>query len=225
MAAAGADEVIVATGSRPPGTGFQRARPLVDRLPGADDPSVTSIQAVLDGAATVGRRVLVLDDLGDWRGLGTALHLVELGHDVTILTAGAGRRRRPVPQRGRRAPPPAVCPGRRPLGHRARPSSRGSRARPTVESTLTGATSTIEADTLVIAESPVAVTDLADELTDAGIAFHPVGDCVAPRRASLAFYEARGARPAPLTRRRRGAARTRREYHGRYDSRDHGATR
>src|SRR4029077_18461623 len=75
------------TGSRPPGTGFQRAPPLVDRLPGSDDPTVTSIQAVLAGDADVGRRVLVLDDLGDWRGLGTALHLLEAGHEVTILTA------------------------------------------------------------------------------------------------------------------------------------------
>ena len=89
IAALGADVVILATGSRPPGTAFQRARPLVDRLPGSDDPSVTSIQAVLAGASDVGPRVLVLDDLGDWRGLGTALHLVEAGHDVTIVTSAA----------------------------------------------------------------------------------------------------------------------------------------
>src|SRR4051812_5708006 len=91
---AGADEVVVATGSKAPGTGFQRARPLVDRLPGADGPTVHSIQDVLGGSAVLGQRVLLLDDLGDWRGLGTALHLAEAGHEVTILTAaptvGAG---------------------------------------------------------------------------------------------------------------------------------------
>ena len=159
--------------------------------PGSDDPSVTSIQAVLAGAADVGPRVLVLDDLGDWRGLGTALHLVEAGHEVTILTSARGRGRRPVPQRGRRAAPPAVRPGRRPDRS---PSAAVVEWRPgaaTIESTLTGATSEIEADTLVIAETPVAVTDLAEALTAAGIAFHAVGDCVAPRRASLAFHDAR----------------------------------
>ena len=62
----------MATGSRPPGTGFQRALPLVDRLPGVDDADVFSIHDVLDGTAVPGRRVLVLDDLDDWRGLGTA---------------------------------------------------------------------------------------------------------------------------------------------------------
>ena len=72
-----ADEVIVATGSRPPGTGFQRALPLVDRLPGVDEADVFSIHDVLDGTAVPGRRVLVLDDLNDWRGLGTATHLAE----------------------------------------------------------------------------------------------------------------------------------------------------
>ena len=72
VAAAGADEVIVATGSRPPRAGFQRALPLVDRLPGVDGADVFAIHAVLDGAAVPGRRSLVLDDVQDWRGLGTA---------------------------------------------------------------------------------------------------------------------------------------------------------
>ncbi len=43
----------------------------------------------------------------------------------------------------------------------------------------------------MIAETGVAVTDIADDLRARGLAFHQVGDCVAPRRASLAFYEGR----------------------------------
>ena len=189
IAAAGVDEVILATGSRPPGTAFQRARPLVDRLPGSDDPSVTSIQAVLAGAADVGPRVLVLDDLGDWRGLGTALHLVEAGHEVTIVTSAAviagglfhSAADVPLRQRYARA------------GGRSITSAAVVEWRPggaTIESTLTGETSHVEADTLVVAETPVAVTELASALTAAGLAFRAVGDCVAPRRASLAFQEA-----------------------------------
>ena len=50
-----ADEVIVATGSRPARSGFQRALPLVDRLPGVDGADVFSIHDVLDGTAVAGR--------------------------------------------------------------------------------------------------------------------------------------------------------------------------
>ena len=83
----GADEIVLATGARPPQTGFQRALPTVDRLPGAERPDAVSIHDVLDGRAKLGARVLVLDDLGDWRGLRTALHLAGSGHDVTIVTS------------------------------------------------------------------------------------------------------------------------------------------
>jgi 2,4-dienoyl-CoA reductase-like NADH-dependent reductase (Old Yellow Enzyme family)/thioredoxin reductase len=188
---AGADEVIVATGSRPPCAGFQRALPLIDRLAGVDAPDVLSIQTALDGAPIPGKRVLVLDDCNDWRGLGTALYLAESGHDVTILTsaavvagglfhsaADAPLRRRYARAGGRSVTSACIL-------------EWGTGGRATVRSTLTGETSVIEADALVIAETPVAQTALADELAALAIAFHQVGDCVAPRRASLAFFEAR----------------------------------
>jgi hypothetical protein len=60
-----------------------------------------------------------------------------------------------------------------------------------VVSTLTGDLTKIDADALVIAETPIAETALSDDLTARGIPFHQVGDVVAPRRASLAFYEGR----------------------------------
>jgi 2,4-dienoyl-CoA reductase-like NADH-dependent reductase (Old Yellow Enzyme family) len=190
VATSGADEVVVATGSRPPGTGFQRSRPLVDRLPGADDPSVTSIQAVLDGSATPGQRVVVLDDLGDWRGLGTALGLAEDGHEVTIVTSapvvagGLFHSAADVPLRKRFA-----MAGGRSVTHAAIVAWGPAGA--TIESTLTGAVEEVAADSLVIAETPVAVSELATALARAGIGFHAIGDCVAPRQASLAFFEGR----------------------------------
>ena len=61
----------------------------------------------------------------------------------------------------------------------------------TVRSTLDGAVDAVPADTLVLAETAVADTSLADELRARGIAFQAIGDVAAPRRASLAFYEAR----------------------------------
>jgi len=60
-----------------------------------------------------------------------------------------------------------------------------------VRSILTGELTRIDADSLVIAETPISETALAADLTTRGIQFHLVGDAVAPRRASLAFYEGR----------------------------------
>jgi 3-polyprenyl-4-hydroxybenzoate decarboxylase len=49
----------------------------------------------------------------------------------------------------------------------------------------------VRADALVIAETPVSETGLAADLTALGMPFHEIGDAVAPRRASLSFFEAR----------------------------------
>jgi 2,4-dienoyl-CoA reductase-like NADH-dependent reductase (Old Yellow Enzyme family) len=190
VAAAGADQVVLATGSRPPGTGFQRALPMVDRLPGSERDDALSINAVLRGAGRARGHVLVLDDVNDWRGLGTALFLLEEGHDVTIVTSapvvGGGLYHSAAdgPLRERFAFLAGVM----------RPSTvvldwDGTGA--TVRSTLSGAEQRISADTLVIAETPAAETALATALRERGIAYEAIGDCVAPRRASLAFYEAR----------------------------------
>ena len=61
----------------------------------------------------------------------------------------------------------------------------------TIRSAAIGAEERLRADTLVIAETAVAETALADELRARGMAFEAIGDCVAPRRASLAIYEGR----------------------------------
>ncbi len=192
VASFGADEVVVATGARPARAGFQRALPMVDRLPGVDDEDVVAIHDVLDGTAAgrIGRRVLVLDDLNDWRGLGTALHLAETGHEVTIVTAapvvagGLFHSAADGPLRARYA----RAAGRSITGTALLSWQNGSA---TLRTNTTSAETTIEADTLVIAETPVAETALATDLTAHGITFQQIGDAVAPRRASLAFYEGR----------------------------------
>lgn len=190
VAGLGADEIVLATGSRPPVTGFQRALPLQDRLPGTDGPGVASIQAILDGSASAGARVVVLDDLGDWRGIGTALHLAERGHDVTLVTSA------PVVAGGL-FHSAADGPLRERFARAGGRSSTGSVVvswRPgaaVVRTTLSGETRELPADTLVIAETAEPVTDLAAALTVAGVPFHAVGDCVAARRGSLAIYEGR----------------------------------
>jgi 2,4-dienoyl-CoA reductase-like NADH-dependent reductase (Old Yellow Enzyme family) len=187
----GADETVVATGARPARAGFQRALPMVDRLPGVEADDVHAIHDVLEGRAVgLGRRVLVLDDLGDWRGVGTALLLAEAGHEVTILTAapviagGLFHSAADVPLRNRFAR----------AGGRARTGVavlawRDGRA--TVRTLVDGTTEEIAADALVIAETPAPEDDLAAELAAAGGTIHRIGDCVSARRASLAFYEGR----------------------------------
>jgi 2,4-dienoyl-CoA reductase-like NADH-dependent reductase (Old Yellow Enzyme family)/thioredoxin reductase len=188
--AVGADVVVVATGARPARAGFQRAAPLVDRLPGVESDTVFAIHDVLDGSARLGRRVIVLDDLGDWRGTGTALHLAEGGREVTMVTSA-----------------PVIAAG---LAHsaadgplRRRFVDAGGTALPNVVvDAWSGDTASLrflhddtsfelEADALVIAETAVSETNLADALRDGGVAFELIGDALAPRRASLAFYEGR----------------------------------
>jgi hypothetical protein len=60
-----------------------------------------------------------------------------------------------------------------------------------LRSTLTDAVTSEPFDWLVIAETPRSNNGLGLALDRAGVAFHQIGDCVAPRRASLAFYEGR----------------------------------
>jgi 2,4-dienoyl-CoA reductase-like NADH-dependent reductase (Old Yellow Enzyme family) len=184
------DTVIVATGAAPARAGFQRALPLVDRLPGIDEPTATSIHDVLAGRTRPAGRVLLLDDLDDWRGIGTALFLQEAGCQVTLATSAAAvatglfhsAADGPTRQRFARA-------GGRTSPHTAITAWASGRA--SLRSTLTGEETTVAFDWLVVAETPVPRTQLGAELDALGVAYHAIGDCVAARRASLAIYEGR----------------------------------
>jgi hypothetical protein len=185
-----ADVVVLAAGARPADAGFQRAAPLVDRLPGIDAPTAASVHAVLEGDAVPSGRVLLLDDTGDWRGIGTAMHVQEAGGQVTLVTAAPvaasglfhsaadGPARRRFAQAGGEVLPHHVLCSWAP-GHAI------------LRSTLTDVERTAAFDWLVVAETAVPRTELATALTVAGIAHHAIGDCVAARRASLAIYEGR----------------------------------
>ena len=88
IASSGADTVILASGSKPNRTGFQRMFMHRDTLPGADQDNVCTVHDVLDGTTIPGSNVLLLDDLdGWWPASGTALHLAQQRHQVTIVTA------------------------------------------------------------------------------------------------------------------------------------------
>ena len=135
---------------------------------------------MLEGDVVPHGRVLLLDDLGDWRGIGTAMHLQEAGGQVTLVTAAPvaagglfhsaadGPARRRFAQAGGEVLPYHVLCAWAP-GHAV------------LRSTLTDAEHTAAFDWLVVAETPIPRTELGTALTAAGIAHHAIGDCVAAR--------------------------------------------
>ena len=185
-----ADTVVVATGSLPDGTGFQRQLPQQAVLPGVDKPNVWSIEDVMGRRAQPGKRVVLIDDTGDWRGGGTAWHLAEQGHQVTIVsgwpmvgywiqrTAGDGQLRARLSRLGARWLTESVV-----------TTWHGDGA--SVRSVLDGSETRVDADALVLATTNVAQTDLADALRATVRELHVVGDANAARLAVHAIYEAR----------------------------------
>ena len=191
-AAFGTDEIVVATGSQPAATGFQRFLPAQDAMPGIDRPDACSIEDVMSNNVRPGRRVVLVDDVGDWRGTGTAWHLAERGHDVTLVsswplvgywiqrTAGDWELRARLKQLGVRTITEAVV-------------AEWSDAGAVVRSFLDGSEEIVPADTLVFATTNVAETMVADELVDGGHEANPrvIGDALAARLAVHAVHDGR----------------------------------
>ena len=187
----GADAVVLSTGSQPTRTGFQRALPHVNALPGVEQENVCSVNDVLEGAARPGKRVLLLDDLnGWWPASGTALHLAEQGHDVTVVTAsdkpaealdvshlGPSTR-----ERFAKLGVTVIC------GHAL---TRWAGTTATIANLYTGDARGLAFDSLVLATTNTVDDTLASALAHDEIEVHTVGDMVAARTASMAFYEGR----------------------------------
>ncbi|MBN36180.1 MAG: oxidoreductase [Rhodospirillaceae bacterium] len=186
----GVDDIIVATGSHPPLTGYQRALPERDGLDDLDKGQVCAINQVLDGTVTPGERVLLLDDIGFWPGNGTALLLAEAGHQVTVVAKDAAI----AAPMGRVQSDKAMRKALAMAGAELRPQSAvvawtGETA--TIRHQPSGAEETRPFDSLVICETPVANDALWRDLEGSGLRVRPVGDCVAYQMASGAFYDAR----------------------------------
>ncbi|MEQ1699879.1 MAG: FAD-dependent oxidoreductase, partial [Ilumatobacteraceae bacterium] len=190
IAAVGADAVVMATGSQPSGTGYQRQLPQVDVLPGIEHSNVSAIEDVMSHNARPGTRVVLLDDTGDWRGGGTAWWLAERGHEVTIVT--------PHPMVGywvqRTAGDFALRSTLAKLGASWHTESvllewTGSAA--VVRSLLDGTITTIEADALVLSTTNTSERSVLQELGDRVPEVHEAGDAVAARLAVQAIYEGR----------------------------------
>lgn len=182
--------VVVATGSLPDEAGFQRFAPSPGRIPGASNANVWSVEDVMSRACRPGKRILLLDDGGNWRGCGTAWHLAEHGHDVTLLTPDAMVGKELV----RSA---ADFPLRRALKRlgvsfetdAAVKAWHGDGA--TIVNLLDAGERHERYDALILATPNVADTTLLDGLAGSSLQVHSAGDCVAPRWAVHAIYEGR----------------------------------
>ena len=184
------DAVVVATGSLPPGDGFQKALPQVAELPGIGRGRVWSAEDVMGRAARLGRRVVVLDEGGNWRGCGTAWHLAEAGHEVTIVTpdpmVGKELVRTaadyPLRQRLAKLGVAFVCES----GVTAWEED-GAR----IVSFLSGEGRLIAADDLILATPNRAEDGLCRDLDGGEIPVHLIGDAAAPRQAAFAIHDGR----------------------------------
>lgn len=188
IAAHPADIVILATGSLPDPAARQRWLPGAPELPGLAAGNVWSPEAVLRREARLGDSVIVYDEGGHWRGLGTAWALAEQGRPVTIVT--------PDPYVGREITRTSAD---GPL--RARLARAGVRFLTesliahwhgngaTIRNLLTGAEEIIPASALVMATTNVAFDPWPE--TFPGKRTHRIGDCAAPRLAPFAFHDGR----------------------------------
>jgi 2,4-dienoyl-CoA reductase-like NADH-dependent reductase (Old Yellow Enzyme family) len=191
IAAAGAAVVVLCTGSNPSRDGFQRSFPHVTKLPGADRDNVCTAHDVLDGRVTPGTRVLLLDDInGWWPASGTALHLAQQRHQVTVVTASekAGAAL-DYTMTGDTLRERFAKYGVEVLLATAVEEWKGTTAR--LMNLYTGESEEREFDSLVLATTNTPEDRLTKELAGSGIEVHTIGDAVAARSASMAFYEGR----------------------------------
>jgi 2,4-dienoyl-CoA reductase-like NADH-dependent reductase (Old Yellow Enzyme family) len=183
-----ADVVILATGSLPDDSGFQRWQPHLPRLPGIELGGVWSAEAAMRREARLGDSVVVYDEGGNWRGVGTAWALAERGHQVVIVTpepfVGREVARTAADGAARRA---LARLGARFLTEHCLTGWHGNGV--SVKNMLTGIEETLPASGLVMATTNQSFDPWPEVF--AGKATHRIGDCAAPRLAAYAFYEGR----------------------------------
>lgn len=190
------EAVILATGSLPDERGFQRGLPHVERIPGIERGNVWSVEDVMSRNARPGKRVVVLDDIGHWHAAGTAWHLAEQGHEVTIVTRHAMTGWElvrtatdwPLRQRLKQL-------GVETLSDAAVTEWRGDAVE--IMDLRDTSRQVIEADALVLGCTNESQRWLGDALAGqeggqkGDYELHSIGDAVAPRLAVMAIYEGR----------------------------------
>ena len=185
-----AEKTVIATGSYPSDTGFQKAIPHVDKLPGIELGGVFSAEDVMARRARPGKRVILLDEGGNWKGCGTAWKLAEDGHEVTLVT--------PDPLVGKELQRTAAdYPLRQRLAKLGvnfileSAITRWSKEGAEVFCFLDGNTQFIEADSLVFATPNIAEDSLTYDLQGSGLNVLNIGDSAGPRQVPFVIYEGR----------------------------------
>ena len=185
-----ADLTILATGSYPNNTVFQKAIPHVEKLPGIELGNVFSAEDVMARRARLGHKILVLDEGGNWKGCGTAWKLAEDRHEVTLIT--------PDPLIGKEL---QRTTSDYPL--RQRLSKLGVRfilesaitkwknGEAEVKSFLDGSTKVIEANSLIYSTPNIAEDSLNRQLQSSKLNIINIGDSAGPRSAPFVIYEGR----------------------------------
>jgi 2,4-dienoyl-CoA reductase-like NADH-dependent reductase (Old Yellow Enzyme family)/NADPH-dependent 2,4-dienoyl-CoA reductase/sulfur reductase-like enzyme len=192
IAAMDFDTVILATGSSPTEAPTQRFWPNAAADAALRGPHVWPAEAVMAREARLGKRVLVLDEGGNYKGVGTAWHLAEAGHQVTIVT--------PDPQVGKELIRTAIDGpvrmrlaklGAKFLVESALVGFKDGKA--TIVNLLDNSETVIEIDDIVTALTNVSNDSIARELEARGVKTTTVGDCIAARHAAAALYDGRRA--------------------------------
>jgi NADPH-dependent 2,4-dienoyl-CoA reductase/sulfur reductase-like enzyme len=188
VAAHPAEVVILATGSLPDPDARQRWLPGEERLPGLEAGGVWSPEEILRREARLGNTVVVYDEGGNWRGVGTAWTLAEQGKEVVLVTPDPfvgkeiARTSADGPVRARLARTGAQM-----LTEHVIARWHGNGV--TVRSMLDGREQTIPASALVMATTNIAFDPFPEHFP--GKEVHRIGDCAAPRQAPYAFHEGR----------------------------------
>ena len=186
--AIGADVVVLATGSLPDEDATQRWLPQLGPLPGLENGQVYSAEDVMRREAPLGDSVIVYDEGGNMRGVGTAWYLAETGKQLTLVTPDPfvgkelSRTSADIPIRAKLAQLSVQM-----LTEHAILNWSGNGAR--LKNLLDGAEVDVPSSALVMATTNRAFDPLSEELTDLDVRL--IGDAQAPRQAPWAFYEGR----------------------------------
>jgi NADPH-dependent 2,4-dienoyl-CoA reductase/sulfur reductase-like enzyme len=144
----------------------------------------------MNRSAKLGKKVLLLDDTGTWRGVGTAWYMAEREHEVTIVTSdpfvgqGIARTAADIPVRARL----------RTLGVQFTTESvvdewLGDAA--IIMDLTNSEKQKIAFDTLVLSTPNKPFNNLEQELRNSAKEYYLIGDCVAARQANAAIFEGR----------------------------------
>jgi pyruvate/2-oxoglutarate dehydrogenase complex dihydrolipoamide dehydrogenase (E3) component len=182
------DTVVVATGSVPLKTGFSVARPDLPGIPGVEQDNVTTVYNVIQGTASIGQRVLLIDDDGHHRAVGTGELMADMGKQVEIVTrlpfVGMDIAMTDLSLLYQRILEKGITL----IPFTAVKEISGNQA--IVYNVYSQQERTIEGiDTVVLAMGNQACNELYRSLKGKVQELYSVGDCVAPRRIAMAIYE------------------------------------